>query len=77
MRSFPRRSREDELHSHEMWRPHEAPWQYRLLDALPASVDSSQLERALQMTPTERIEAMCALLRAGEQLRNARRGAAR
>lgn len=58
-----------------MWRPPDAPWQYRLLDSLPSGVDASQIARALQMTPTERIEAMCALVQAGEQLKNARRGA--
>lgn len=52
-----------------MWRPDEEPWQYRVLDALPPSVDIDQLRRALQMTPTERIEAAQALLRAAEELR--------
>lgn len=54
-----------------MWRPCEAPWQYRVLDAMPPSIDPSQLSRALAMTPTERIEAMCALLRTAETLRTA------
>jgi hypothetical protein len=52
-----------------MWRPVEEPWQYRVLDAMPSSLDLAQLERALAMTPTERIEAMCAMVRAAEELR--------
>lgn len=52
-----------------MWRPVEEPWQYRVLDAMPPSVDPTQLTRALAMTPTERIEAMVALLRTAEELR--------
>jgi hypothetical protein len=52
-----------------MWRPVDEPWQYRVLDAMPASIDRSQLALALAMSPTERIEAMCALVRAGEAFR--------
>ncbi|MBL8742637.1 MAG: hypothetical protein JNK04_16130 [Myxococcales bacterium] len=52
-----------------MWRPVEEPWQYRLLDALPPSVDEAQLHRALEMTVTERIEAMCRMVALAEQLR--------
>ncbi|MBI2391566.1 MAG: hypothetical protein HYV09_18405 [Deltaproteobacteria bacterium] len=52
-----------------MWRPVEEPWQYRVLDSMPPSVDLEQLRRALAMTPTERIEAMCELLRTAEALR--------
>jgi hypothetical protein len=52
-----------------MWRPVEAPWQYRILDAMPPSIDLAQLQRALQMTPTERILAMMKLMEAAEALR--------
>jgi hypothetical protein len=52
-----------------MWRPVEEPWQYRLLDAMPPSIDRSQLAHALTMTPEARIEAMCELLRTAEVLR--------
>lgn len=52
-----------------MWRPADEPWQYRVLDALPPSVDVAQLQRALEMTPTERIEAMLELMRIAENLR--------
>lgn len=55
-----------------MWRPCEAPWQYRVLDALPPSVDEGQLAAALAMTPTERLEAMVRLLELGQTLRRAR-----
>ncbi len=52
-----------------MWRPVEEPWQYRVLDAMPPSVDPSQLAHALTMSPTERIEAMCDMVRTAEELR--------
>lgn len=52
-----------------MWRPVDEPWQYRVLDALPPSVDVAQLRRALEMTPTQRIEAMLELMRTAENLR--------
>ena len=52
-----------------MWRPVDEPWQYRVLDAMPPSIDRAQLARALEMTPTERIEAMVELMRVAEELR--------
>lgn len=52
-----------------MWRPVDEPWQYRVLDAMPPSIDTAQLARALAMSPTERIEAMVALMRTAEELR--------
>lgn len=52
-----------------MWRPVDDPWQYRVLDAMPPSIDLAQLEAARRLTPTERIEAMLALVRAAEELR--------
>jgi hypothetical protein len=52
-----------------MWRPVDEPWQYRVLDAMPPSVDVEQLKRALLMTPTERIVAMMQLLEAAKKLR--------
>lgn len=52
-----------------MWRPVDEPWQYRVLDSMPPSVDKEQLRRALAMTPTERIEAMLELMRTAEALR--------
>ena len=52
-----------------MWWPVDEPWQYRVLDAMPPSIDEAQLRRALEMTPTERIEAMLELMRTAEALR--------
>lgn len=52
-----------------MWRPEGEPWQYRVLDSMPPSVDLAQLRRALEMTPTERIEAMRKLVETAEVLR--------
>ena len=51
-----------------MWLPVEEPWQYRVLDQLPPGVDPSQLERARNMTPTERVEAMVRLIELGEEM---------
>ena len=52
-----------------MWRPVDEPWQYRVLDSMPPSIDKEQLKRALAMTPTERVEAMRELMRTAEGLR--------
>jgi hypothetical protein len=52
-----------------MWRPVDEPWQYRVLDAMPPSIDKDQLRRALEMTPTQRLEAMLELMRTAEALR--------
>jgi len=52
-----------------MWRPAEEPWQYRVLDAMPPSVDVEQIKRARQMTATERILAMMSVMEAAEALR--------
>jgi hypothetical protein len=54
-----------------MWNFVEAPWQYRVLDALASGVDGAQLERQLAMTPTERVEAAVELARLGEELQRA------
>jgi hypothetical protein len=54
--------------------PVDEPWQYRVLDALPAGVDRAQLERNLQLSPTERIEAMMTLVATAEALRAALKG---
>ena len=52
-----------------MWRPVEEPWQYRVLDAMPPSIDVEQLKRARCLTPTERILAMMRMMEAAEALR--------
>ncbi len=50
----------------------ERPWQYELLDKMPSSIDMTQLEENLRLTPTERLEKMLKVLRF---LRGARAGA--
>ena len=55
-----------------MWSFLEEPWQYRVLDQLAPGVDRAQLAAALRMTPTERLEAVQALLEFGRELREAR-----
>jgi hypothetical protein len=52
-----------------MWRPVDEPWQYRVIDAMPPSIDIEQIKRALAMTPTERILAMMQAMEAAEALR--------
>lgn len=61
-----------------MWYFVDEPWQYRILDRLSPGVDRAQLERTLQMTPTERLEAVVELMALGEELREAlaKKGAA-
>lgn len=54
-----------------MWSFVEEPWQYRVLDQLPPGVDRTLLERALAMTPTERLDAAIDLMETGEALRAA------
>lgn len=56
-----------------MWSPPDEPWQYRILDALPPSIDPAQLERARRMTPTERIQAAMQIAALGDALARARR----
>jgi|LauGreDrversion4_2_1035121.scaffolds.fasta_scaffold325920_2 hypothetical protein len=52
-----------------MWHPVEEPWQYRVLDAMPPSIDLEQIKRARAMTLTERILAMMNVMEAAEALR--------
>lgn len=40
------------------WEPTGEVWQYELLDKLPRSVDPTQIEESLRLTPTERLERM-------------------
>lgn len=54
-----------------MWFPVDEPWQYRVLDRLPAGVDVAQLEQARRMTPTERVEAMQRVVELGLLMRGA------
>ena len=56
-----------------MWYPATEPWQFRVLDALPPSVDVAQLQAALALTPTERVEAAMRLNAFAEEIRQAAR----
>ena len=47
------------------------PWQYRVLDHLPAGVDRSQLEQTRKLTPTERLDAVVQLMELGEAVHQA------
>jgi hypothetical protein len=58
-----------------MWTWIDEPWQYRVLDKLPPGIDRAQLERALTLTPTARLEAVVALMRLAEEMSQARRAA--
>jgi hypothetical protein len=60
-----------------MWFPRDEPWQYRVLDALPAGVDEAQLREAKRLTPEERIARAEELARLAEELRNATKKVAR
>jgi hypothetical protein len=51
-----------------MWFFVDEPWQYRVLDQLPAGIDRAQLEQARLMTPTERVEAVTRLMEFAEEL---------
>ena len=54
-----------------MWFFVEEPWQYRVLDRLPAGVDPAQLEATLKLTVTERLDAVAELVALGEELQKA------
>lgn len=56
-----------------MWYPVTEPWQFRVLDALPASIDVAQLQAALALTPTERVEAAMRLNELAQEIQNAAR----
>jgi hypothetical protein len=57
-----------------MWRPVDAPWQFRVLDALPPGIDLAQLEQQRRMTPTERVEAAQKLLELAEAVWSTKTG---
>jgi len=54
------------------WELPEEPWQYRLLDLLPSSIDRGQLLEGLKLTPTERIEQVRAMGAFVEEVAKAR-----
>lgn len=56
-----------------MWYPVTEPWQFRVLDALPPSIDVAQLQAALAQTPTQRVEAAMRLNELAREIQNAAR----
>ncbi|WP_394822832.1 hypothetical protein [Pendulispora albinea] len=63
---------------HEMARdyslldPGEEPWDVRILNLLPSSIDETQLDENLKLTPEERLLKMLAALRSIEAARGSR-----
>jgi hypothetical protein len=53
------------------WNPTGPAWQYELLDRLPPGVDTTQLDWALGLTPTERLEELERLMRLAEEVSRA------
>jgi hypothetical protein len=45
-------------------------WQERILESVPSGIDLVQLERFLQLTPTQRLEEMRELMEQVEALRS-------
>jgi hypothetical protein len=50
------------------WQPIDPAWQYELLDRLPPGVDMTQLDHALRLTPSERLEELERLVRMVEEV---------
>lgn len=55
------------------WHWTKEPWQYRVLDALPSGVDNAQLDHALSLSPTERLQSVVDLMKVAEDLQHAMR----
>ncbi len=53
------------------WYWTDEPWQYRVLDALPSGVDQAQLDHALTLSPTERVQSVMDLMSMAEDLQQA------
>jgi hypothetical protein len=51
------------------WEPTFEVWQYELLDKLPRSIDVTQIEESLRLTPTERLERMRRFMEFLEEVR--------
>lgn len=56
-----------------VWSWIDEPWQYRVLDALPSGVDEAQLDHALTLSPTERVQSVVDLMRVAADLQSAMR----
>ena len=55
-----------------MWFPVTEPWQYRVLDMNPPSLDEASLREGLRMTPDERVADVVRLMEFADALRRAR-----
>jgi hypothetical protein len=53
------------------------PWQYRVLDALPPSLDEALLREELALTPEQRLERLRELTDLAEEAQRARDGRVR
>jgi hypothetical protein len=54
------------------WTLPDEPWQYRLLDSLPSSLDEGQLMENLKLTPTQRMEKLQAMVDFAAELERSR-----
>ena len=54
------------------WDPVDPAWQYELLDRVAPGVDTAQLEEALRLSPTERLERLQHLVDFVEEVSRAR-----
>jgi hypothetical protein len=53
------------------WTLPDEPWQYRILDALPSSLDMDQLRENLKLTQTERMQKLQAMVNFAAELERA------
>ncbi|GEM_PF-944401 len=60
-----------------MWQPVKEPWQYRVLDMNPPSLDVAALAESLKLTPTQRLENVQRLNALAIELQRATRDAAK
>jgi hypothetical protein len=53
--------------------PAEKSWDQRILELIPSGVDETLIEENHRLTPTERLEKMCRVLRFVEDVKRANR----
>lgn len=66
---------DDRVHTgldYGMWFPVTEPWQYRVLDLNPQSLDEASLQEGLRMTPDERLADVVRLMEFADALRRAK-----
>ena len=54
------------------WEPEGPAWQYVMLDKMRPSIDPTLIEENLKRSPTERIQALQAMVDLAEEVRRAR-----